>query len=332
MLDAIAEGACLADRDGTILAANQAWKHAAYYGGAFHRLPGEILRFALGAGKRNSRLQDLLKAGFDMVCAGWKNHYHHAVQLGTPWHIGHIRIEMTAIVLSGCRYVLVRSLDITEEAELRQMKRSLSARLSHAREDERKHIFSALRRHSVRPLHGLQRSLSELEHSTDPGQVQASLTSCSTAVDLVQREVRAISFLYHPPLLGSHGLVPAIELLTRGFCHRLGLDCHIEVDGDITMSSWRASMLYRVVQEGLYNALHHDERTSVRLQLATVHGGVKLTLQDLGRPVRRRPRSADLDFTNVRECVAQIGGRLTVQSLPSGTRIVMDMPIAEPDQ
>ncbi len=89
--------------------------------------------------------------------------------------------------------------------------------------------------------------------------------------------------------------------------------------------------VYRIAQEALTNALRHAQARTIRLELATRLGRLRLEIRDDGcgfDPSRRRTTA--LGLLSMEERALALGGRLTVTSLPGqGTTIVLECPLLE---
>lgn len=87
--------------------------------------------------------------------------------------------------------------------------------------------------------------------------------------------------------------------------------------------------LLRIGQEAITNAIKHARAGHLRVELNYVADSVKLRVQDdgCGFDQNHRP-NGHFGLVGMHERVAQLGGRLTINSRPSeGTEIVVDVPL-----
>ena len=328
MLEGISEPACLTGSDGTILAANHAWNEVTsgddYVG---LQLGCDFLAFVRRLKRHDRKVADVMLAGFEAVSSGRRKHFQHSYPVPGPDR-GQTRTHMVGMVYGGLRFVLIRSLDITEACQLKRQQRALVSRMAHARDYERKYIAHELRHSTEQLLDKLEASLAVLGRCADGNQMEAALADCSRAIDLVQREVRAVSFLCHPPSIADSGLALALEALVGSFCQRLGIESKVDIRGIADGASPETeSMLYRIAQEALRNALHFSRRKAVHLRVNVSGGRVRLAIEDIGDWHSYHPKAASADLMALREWVEEMGGRLALIELPHGTRTIASLPL-----
>jgi two-component system NarL family sensor kinase len=136
-------------------------------------------------------------------------------------------------------------------------------------------------------------------------------------------EVRRISHRLRPALLDTLGLDAALAHLARE-CETQGLariDCVCEPQPLPALPEVAVTVLFRVTQEALTNALKHARAQQILIQLQA-HPGTELTLvvQDDGQGFdlaaqNLHPRQG-LGLRNMRERLAAIGGQLDIQTRP----------------
>lgn len=87
-------------------------------------------------------------------------------------------------------------------------------------------------------------------------------------------------------------------------------------------------VLYRVLQEGLTNALRHSGATSVRVRLGIGEDEAALTVADDGRGWAGEP---GFGLTALRDRVHEVGGRLTFPDTATGVTVCASVPVRLPD-
>lgn len=328
MLEGIVEPSCLIGADGTILAVNHSWIEVTdreeYIG---LQLGANFLTFTREMTGENARTGAIVADGLAKLFEGRRKRFKHQFKETGPRGPEHVRMHMVSVDHKGERFVLLRCIDISETWRLKREKRFLSARVAHAAAYERRHIARDLRESTERLMSGLELSFLELGRCADRGQMEASLTACSSAVDLVQRKVRAVSFLCHPPSLEG-GLIPALEALVSGFCQRLGIDSNVEIRGlpqDVPRDA--ETMLYRVAQEALRNALHFQERTAIHLRLTLTGTRMRFIVEDIGYLHSHHHRCVNADLSSLKQYVDEMGGHFSLIEQPHGTRTIASLPL-----
>lgn len=96
------------------------------------------------------------------------------------------------------------------------------------------------------------------------------------------------------------------------------------------VSGWTSSAaleLFRLLQEATINAARHSGADRVRIDIAPTEEGVRVVVADQGRGgAADRPGGHGL--ANMRRRARTIGGRLAIESGPSGTRVILDLNCA----
>jgi len=108
-----------------------------------------------------------------------------------------------------------------------------------------------------------------------------------------------------------------------------GVSCRLDVPAqlpDRPLSTGARHNLFMAVKEALNNALKHAAAREVRIGLGVMDGRMSITITDNGRGfVPEQARAKGNGLENMSERLAQIGGRLTVDSAPGrGTTIRME--------
>jgi signal transduction histidine kinase len=178
-----------------------------------------------------------------------------------------------------------------------------------------------------------------------PAGATVALTETQRLIDKCQKEIRAISYLMHPPMLGEAGLVSALRWFIEGFMERTG----IRVDLDIGPDPGRLppdveTALFRVAQEALANVHRHSgsASASIRLHRRRTPGAedcVVLAITDEGRGLppdvagafasgtRRAAARVGVGLLGMDERLRQIGGRLRIRSRGTGATIRAVVPL-----
>jgi len=144
------------------------------------------------------------------------------------------------------------------------------------------------------------------------------------------REIRAISYLLHPPLLDEFGLVFALRGYIQGFSKRSGLRVKLNADDFLEQARLPREIetnLFRIVQEGLTNIKHHSGSPCATIDLKQGNGEIALTVCDKGRdmgPVvakaleRGDISAVGVGLSGMRERVRQLGGQFKVENRRRG--------------
>jgi signal transduction histidine kinase len=148
----------------------------------------------------------------------------------------------------------------------------------------------------------------------------------------VEERLRDISHELRPPILDDLGLVPALEFLAKGAAMRWGLIVHLDAHpSDPDLGHTIETLLYRVAQEGLSNAVRHANATRVDITLRVTRGHVKVSVRDNGvglRATRKPNHQKGLGLREIRERVSELGGTVCLTPRPGrGTSLIVDIPL-----
>ena len=92
--------------------------------------------------------------------------------------------------------------------------------------------------------------------------------------------------------------------------------------------------LYRIILEGVGNAIRHGESSCVRVDLSLKQGAVKLMIEDngFGFDVRSKMNKTNTGFglNNMNALAVSLGGTFDIESkVGGGTRILLWLPLAD---
>jgi signal transduction histidine kinase len=156
-------------------------------------------------------------------------------------------------------------------------------------------------------------------------------------IDASMRDLRALSYALHPPLLDEIGLASAAHWFADGFAKRSGIAAEVEVARDLgRLPPAVEQTLFRILEKCLNNIERHSGSATARVQLLSANGAVTLRVQDAGRgiapatlrSIERGEATLGIGMLRIRERLHQVGGRLRVDSGDHGTTIEATIPVA----
>lgn len=216
--------------------------------------------------------------------------------------------------------------------------RDLSDRFLAAQLRERRRIAEELRDTTGKHLAALRQALSVIaesarDHTLDSAwrATLVALDEATFSLEEANREIEAVSYLLHPPLLDSKGLGKALSLFATGFASRAGLRLDLEIDGAAdALEEEIALTLFRVCQEGLNNIQKHAAATGVEVRLEVDPLAAVLTIHDNGKGFDEAGLGFDkplgVGLSGMRERLARAGGTLRLDSRRGGTTLVACIP------
>ena len=206
--------------------------------------------------------------------------------------------------------------------------RDLAARLLNAQEAERAHIARELHDDISQQLALLS---IDLELLGGAGEAPARQMA-SEALDRTQalaRSVHDLSHRLHPAKLRLIGLVPALQGLQRELARPGAAITVTHVDVPRNLPPDLTLCLFRIVQEGLQNALKHGRARNVSVDLRGGSDRLVLIIVDDGIGFDVGPAfGTGLGLVSMDERLDVIGGALTIHSRPgAGTRLEIVVPL-----
>ena len=217
----------------------------------------------------------------------------------------------------------VRARELEEEREIFAEQ---SVRYERARIARELHDIVA---HSV-SLMVVQANAGERLAAVDPASAAEAFTSISEAARQAEAEIdRLVELLNDPVPDPSPGLRIVEELVARAHASGLAITCQLRGDID-DLGGGGADAAYRMVQEGITNAMKHAPGAPIavlisgdgdRVEVSVTNGPPRPGLLGPGA-VRRRPRSRGM-----RERLQQCGGTLESGPTPEGGwRLIARLP------
>ncbi len=223
--------------------------------------------------------------------------------------------------------------DITDRMRVDEALASVSRQLIDAQEKERNRIGRELHDNTNQRLGLLAVEVEELKNSIPrrDAEVGLGLEAIHKQILEIAADIQALSHELHSSTLEYLGL----ELAMKSFCKEFGERHKVQVDfksNGVPRNAPReiSLCLFRVMQEGLRNALKHS---GVRIFEVKLHGSpaeVLLTVRDSG--VGFEPDMKDiqgLGLISMQERVRLVKGTISITSNPqSGTAIDVRIPLS----
>jgi CheY-like chemotaxis protein len=239
-----------------------------------------------------------------------------------------IATDMTE--LSGANEALKASEDIL---------RNLSGRLLRLQDEERRRISRDLHDVTGQKLAVLSMNLSSAlknKAATRNEEMNRLLAESIGISNDVNKEIRTLSYLLHPPLLDELGLASAIEWYAQGFENRTGIRTAVDISaGFVRLAPDAEVALFRVVQESLVNV--HRYSGSATAQVRAVCDGTEVRLQigdagiGIGKELKAPAPTATalgVGIQGMKERLRQLSGRLEITSVPgNGTLVTAILPV-----
>ena len=206
--------------------------------------------------------------------------------------------------------------------------RNLGWRLLKAQEEERSRIARELHDDISQQLAVLTIELKLLRRAAH-GLDETAAAEALKRAEEIGTSVHDLSHRLHPARLRVLGLVEALDGLKRELAQP-GVTITFAHQGiPTTLPPDLTLCLFRIVQEGLQNALKHGKARNVSIDLSGVPDGIALIIVDdgVGFDVDAAWRTG-LGLISVNERVEAIGGTFELHSSPgAGTRLEVRVPV-----
>jgi signal transduction histidine kinase len=162
-----------------------------------------------------------------------------------------------------------------------------------------------------------------------------AISDSAALVQEMNREVRTISYLLHPPLLDESGLASALRWYVDGFSERSKIRVDLDIPEDLgRFSQELETAVFRTVQECLTNIHRHSGSPVARVRLAHSDNEIYLAVEDEGSGIAAEKVDAmasggtpGVGIRGMRERLRQLNGDLQVRSDGTGTRVEARLPI-----
>ena len=327
IINGLPEQVALLDEDWNILAVNEAWvRTAAMYG--YHALcPGtNYVGFLREKEVEGHSSAGPVVEGIKAIDAGNQDNFRFLYHGSDKWEGHTFQLCVHRFGVGGRTFATVTRYDVTELVRLRQLREGYSHSLIEGQAEERRRMAREIHDSTMQLLAGLGLALGQLKRARKHGEALDIVAEMEQLLGEAQGEIRAISYLAHPPLLRNMGLAEALKTLVEGYGRRTGLSVSLNLADDSKVE-WEpaAVAMYRIVQEALSNIHRHAKATDVLVALYRRRSIFHVVIVDngIGMPVEV---TQGVGLSSMRSRLSELGGRLTVRKALPGTMLIASLP------
>jgi len=213
--------------------------------------------------------------------------------------------------------------------------RELSNRLLRSQDDERRRVARELHDSAGQVLTALGISLANMrEHAQPNTELAKELRDAQEMLQALNKEIRTMSYLLHPPLLDENGLVEALRWYIAGLSERSGLEIDLQASEKVGRLPGEIELaLFRIVQECLTNIHRHSGSKTASIRLSLENSEITLQIQDAGRGMSAtrlanvKEQRSGVGLTGIRERVRHLQGVMTISSDERGTKVVVTLHV-----
>jgi PAS domain S-box-containing protein len=157
----------------------------------------------------------------------------------------------------------------------------------------------------------------------------------ATMLEEINKQIRTISHLLHPPLLDEVGLPSALRWYINGFAQRSKISATLDIPrGFDRLPREMEIVIFRAVQECLSNVHRHSGSSSCEVKVVRRKTHVQLEVKDAGRgiPAAKQanlPSAGGVGLRGMQERLRNLGGTLEIRADSHGTTVTATLPIPQ---
>ena len=226
-------------------------------------------------------------------------------------------------------------MDVTVHKEAEQVLATVSGRLIQAQEVERRRIARELHDDISQRLALLSVELQGLANIRPKSSVELRdrIEQLLKRTSNISSDIHALSHRLHSSKLEYMGAVAAMA----GFCGEIAAQAGLLVDFEHTevprsLPQDISLCLFRVLQEGLRNAVKYSGSRDFQVELRGVPGAILLLIRDSGDGFdpEAAMKNGGLGLISMRERVSLVKGTISITSKPMlGTEIKVQIPVPQ---
>lgn len=232
---------------------------------------------------------------------------------------------------SGTRVFMLR--DLTPQLRVREKlyQNTMMKHVIEAQENERKRLSRELHDSVAQELMSAVVDLRVLKYMTDDEAVLKKVKQTEASMTRLMDDIRNLSVELRPAALDDFGLEAAFRSHFKRIEQSYGLV--VEFDSNLERRRYSSDMetvIYRICQEAVLNALKYAEVDTVSVRLSEHEDLLQLEVEDCGAGFEpgADPVGTGLGLYGMRERAELAGGTLNVMSEPGqGTRVLLRIPV-----
>jgi PAS domain S-box-containing protein len=215
-------------------------------------------------------------------------------------------------------------------------KKAEHERLHALQDEERRRIANELHDSTAQHLVAIGLHLMKIREGAAIGaETLDILDEIDGSLEEATKELRAFTYLLHPPDLQRDGLSATLRRYAEGFGRRTGLKISVRLcHGLDQLQLALQQTLLRIVQEALTNVYRHACATRVSIHFRRGDQRLRLVIRDDGRGAEEtsghqggKPFRAGVGIPGMIARMQQFGGNLQIHSGPNGTAVHATVPV-----
>lgn len=327
IINGLPEQIALVDEDWIIHAVNPAWtKTAALYDYGELTPGANYLAFCEKVAVKGHAPAGIAAKGIREMESNGEPSFGFVYHGKDRWEGFAFQLCVKRIEVAGRTMYTVTRYDVSELVRLRQMREEFSHSLIERQDEERRRMAREVHDSTMQLLASLGLSLGQIRRSKGIKDRTDILAEMEELLGQIQRELRTVSYLAHPPMISELGLVKALRQLAGGFGRRTGLQIEVEAAEGLPISPAAEVAIYRMVQEALSNVHRHAQASRVAIGLHLRRSILHISVADDGVGLPEKLRTG-VGLSSMRERIEEIGGRLMIRAGKPGIAVMASVPL-----
>lgn len=212
-------------------------------------------------------------------------------------------------------------------------KQQIGLKIIEAQEQERKRVSREIHDGPAQSLANILVRSEIVDLSFRDGDIEAGLKEMQAFRKSIRQslhEVRRIIYDLRPMALDDLGLFPTIKkhISTVSDYHDVNIELSLEGKGERLQTHYEVA-IFRLIQEGLQNAIKHADATTIFIRLAIQKNNICLTIKDdgVGFDINKPKREDSYGIIGMKERVDILDGEIEIHSeINKGTTIWVHIP------
>ena len=215
-------------------------------------------------------------------------------------------------------------------------KKAERERLLALQDEDRRRIANELHDSTVQDLVAISLNMMRIRAGAVRAETLNILDEIDGSLEEASKELRAFTYLLHPPDLQREGLSATLRRYVEGFGTRTGLNITVKLCRSVDRLSLPLQLaLLRIVQEALANVYRHASARCVSINFRRVGKRLRLVISDDGQGAEETSKHesgkslrAGVGIPGMIARMQQFGGNLHIHSGPRGTAVHATVPVA----
>nr|WP_317852887.1 sensor histidine kinase [Mammaliicoccus sp. Marseille-Q6498] len=217
------------------------------------------------------------------------------------------------------------------ERQQKLHQQTMMQKIISAQENERKRISRELHDGVVQELLNVSVELRLLKYQNEIEELKSQSQQIESIMSRLIDDIRNLSLELRPSSLDDLGLNAAFKSYFKQLEKNFGFTVHYHFDSpEIRFNSEIETVVYRIVQEAVFNSLKYANVDSVDVHMVCDYNMIEVEIADqgIGFILGSEPQGSGLGLYGMQERAEIVGGQINIESkIGKGTNIKLKVPI-----